>query len=204
MTAIRLSVFLLLVATATAQDSAASSSANSLQPDIPVASESTCPGKGRVVPNWKITHSSPVYSSLQDHHSQITTLAPGDIVTVVAGLVVVRHPDKILVTQPIPGLHLVPGDVILRYNRFGEGLADILANGIWHDKYDASFTTEKSGLGCRKHCWAEVIERGVREWWVQVKTRNGETGWVLDTKVSRGEPWDSGNFHDLCAEPDSD
>jgi len=99
---------------------------------------------------------------------------------------------------------LKPGDIILRYNRLGEGAADIWTSGTWHSDYDASFTTEKNGLGCRKRCLAVVIELGVREYWVQVKTSSGQTGWVLNFKVTRGQPWDSGNFHDLCPEPTSD
>jgi len=122
----------------------------------------------------------------------------------VAGVQVIRQPARILVTQPIPDLHLKPGDIILRFNRLGEGAADICASGTWHNNYDASFTTEKNGLGCRRHCLGTVIEEGVREYWVRVKTSSGQMGWMLSFKTTRGELWDSSNFDELCPEPTSD
>jgi hypothetical protein len=202
MIAIRLSAFLLLAAIGTAQQSSASGIS---EPKLPVANDSACPGKGHIVPNWKITHSSPMYSSWQDDRTQTAALELGEDVAVVAGVQVIRQPDRILATQPIPDLHLKPGDIVLRFNRLGEGAADIWASGTWHKNYDASFTTEKNGLGCRRHCLGAVIEEGVRENWVQVKTSSGQMGWVLNFKVTRGELWDSGNFDDLCAaEPTSD
>lgn len=205
MTAIRLSAFLLLTAIATAQQAASPPSASGIpEPKLPVANESACPGKGHIVSNWKITHSSSMYSSWQDDRTQTAKMEPGEQVIVVAGVQVIRHPDRILVTQPIPDLHLKPGDIILRFNRLGEGAADIWASGAWHNNYDASFTTEKNGLGCRKDCLGRVIEEGVREYWVQVKTSSGQTGWVLNFKATRGELWDSSNFDDLCPEATSD
>ncbi len=205
MIAIRLSAFLLLAAIATAQQAASPSSASGIpDPKLPVTNESACPGKGHIVPNWKITHSSPMYSTWQEDRTQTATLEPGEEVTVVAGLQVIRQPDRILVMQPIPDLHLKPGDIMLRFNRLGEGAADIWASGTWHNNYDASFTTEENGLGCRRHCLGRVIEEGVREYWVQVKSSSGQTGWVLNFKATRGELWDSSNFDDLCPEPTSD
>lgn len=202
MIAIRLSAVLLLAAIATAQQSSAPGIS---EPKLPVANDNACPGKGHIVPNSKITQNSPMYSSWQDDRTRTAALEPGEDVTVVAGVQVIRQPDRMLVTQPIPDLHLKPGDIILRFNRLGEGAADIWASGTWHKNYDASFTTEKNGLGCRRHCLGAVIEEGVREYWVQVKTSSGQMGWVLNFKVTRGELWDSSNFDDLCrAEPTSD
>ena len=64
MIAIRLSAFLLLAAIATAQQPTSPLSASGVsEPELPVTDESACPGKGHIVPNWKITHSSPMYSS---------------------------------------------------------------------------------------------------------------------------------------------
>ena len=205
MTAIRLGIFLLLATIATAQQGASPSSAASpSEPKLPVANDSACPGKGSVVKNWKISRHLPMYSSWQDDRIQTATLEPGENVAVVAGVQVIRQPDRILVTQPIPDLQLKPGDVILRFNTLGEGAADLWTSGTWHNSYDASFTTEKNGLGCRRHCLAVVIDDGIREYWVQVKTSSGQTGWVSNFKVTHSELWDSGNFDNLCPEPNSD
>jgi hypothetical protein len=106
-------------------------------------------------------------------------LKRGDKATGITGVHVTRKPDRILVRQPIPDLAAKPGDVILRYMYVGEGFANIWVSGHWHKEYDCSFVTERNGSGCAKGCAAVVTEDGVKEWWVQVKVSNGETGWVL-------------------------
>ena len=129
------------------------------------------------------------------------TLKAGEKVTVLSGVSVIREPDRILVTRPFQDIHLMPGDIILRYGYLGEGVANIWAKGVWHKEYDLGRTTEKDGTGCSAltECDSKVIEEGVKEHWVQVKTSSGLTGWLLATTVTRGKFWDSGNFDSLCA-----
>ena len=47
-----------------------------------------------------------------------------------------------------------------------------------------------------------MIQNGVKEWWVQVKTGRGLIGWVLAAKVTHDENWD-GAFGGLCADNDA-
>src|SRR5712692_1957873 len=109
---IRLGIYLLLATIATAQQTPPTTSTNSSfsEPKLPVIEYDACPGKGRIVPNWKISRNSPVYSSWQDQRTQTGTLKAGEKVTVLAGVNVTREPDKILVTQPFPDIFLMPGD----------------------------------------------------------------------------------------------
>jgi hypothetical protein len=83
----------------------------------------------------------------------------------------------------------------------GEGDANIWAKGVWHRGYSLWTAIEKNGSGCgsKDKCDSKVIEDGIMELWVQVKTRTGLTGWVLDHKLTRGVFWDSGVFGQLCA-----
>jgi hypothetical protein len=200
----RLDIFLLLATIATAQQTPPSTSTDSTipEPKLPVIEYDACPGKGRIVPNWKISRNSPVYSSWQDQRTQTGTLKAGEKVTVFAGVNVIREPDRILVTRPFPDIYLKPGDIILRYGYLGEGFANIWAKGVGHKEYDLGRTTEKDGkAGCQAQdeCNSKVIEEGIKERWVQVKTSDGHTGWVLASKVTRGTFWDGGNFDSLCA-----
>jgi len=89
------------------------------------------------------------------------------------------EPDRITVLQPIPELHLKPGDIILRYMYRGEGFADIWARGQLHRQYDCSFLTEKDNSGCLRDCSAKVISEGRKDWWVRVKTSQGSIGWTI-------------------------
>src|SRR5712692_8246608 len=114
-----LGMFLLLATIATAQQTPPVTSTNSSisEPQLPVIEYDACPGKGRIVPNWKIKRNSPVYSYWQDRRTQTGTLKAGEKVTVLAGVSVTRKPDRILVTRSLPDIGLEPGDIILRYEQ---------------------------------------------------------------------------------------
>jgi len=178
-----LCVLLLFTALALAQQdrttAAASPDQPGAEPPLPVIDENACPFEGCSFREWTVTKESALYSTRQDSRTKTGKLKPGDKVTGLTGVHVIYEPDRILVRQPIPELAVKPGDVILRYMYVGEGFANIWANGNWHKEYDCSFITERNGAGCAKGCAAAVTEDGVKEWWVQVRTSNGKTGWVL-------------------------
>lgn len=44
----------------------------------------------------------------------------------------------------------------------------------------------------------EITKNGVKEWWVQVKTSSGLTGWICAGKLTGGRSWGDPNFADLC------
>jgi hypothetical protein len=149
------------------------------EPKLPVIDENACPFEGCSFREWTVTKDSTLYSIWRDSRIETGTLKRGDKVTGLTGVHVTRKPDRILVQQPIPELAAKPGDVILRYMYVGEGFANIWAKGNWHKEYDCSFVVERDGSGCAKGCAAVVTENGVKEWWVQVRTSSGKTGWVL-------------------------
>jgi len=175
---------LLLFATLTfaQQDGAAGAAGQSqdgAEPTLPVIDNNACPFEGCTFREWTVTTDSTLYSTWQDSRTETGKLKPGDKVTGLTGVHVTRKPDRILVRQPIADLAAKPGDVILRYMYVGEGFANIWANGTWHKEYDCSFIAERNGSGCAKGCAAVVTEDGVKEWWVQVRTSSGKTGWAL-------------------------
>jgi hypothetical protein len=48
-------------------------------------------------------------------------------------------------------------------------------------------------------CSIDIIKGGVIEWWVQVKTSGGVTGWVLAVRYNEDNSWYRwyGNFYDV-------
>jgi len=177
----------------------AQSKTNSPGPRLPVVTKDACPGKDRIVPRWKIKRPAQMFASWSQKSARNGTLDRGDEVTVMAGVSVTRKPDRISVTRPFADLSLKAGDVILRYGTDADGNADIWVQGQWHKKYDLSRTTEKDGTGCQSdQCDSVVVEDGIKEWWVQVKTGENAVGWVLGFKSSLGKFSDSGNFDGLC------
>lgn len=182
MIASRIFFVLLLAAVAFGQQPAHSTAeprSGLAEPALPVVDENACPFEGCTFGKWKVVKESTVYSSWKDDRVEIAKLSVGQEVTGLTGVHITRRPDRILVKQDLPSLGLKRGDVVLRYMYVGEGFANMWANGKWHKEEDCSFITEKDGMGCLRDCAAVVIANGVKEWWVQITTSDGKSGWVL-------------------------
>ena len=133
MTAIRLGTFLLMATLATAQQTSVSKSAKSSfpEPKLPVIDYNACPGKDRIVPHFKIVKDDRIYSSWQDKRVPVGMLKAGDEATVLAGVNVIREPDRAVVKQLGSDAHpfLKAGDVVLRYGFHWDGESDFWGKG---------------------------------------------------------------------------
>jgi hypothetical protein len=209
MTAIRLGALLLLATLATAQQISDPKSAESSisEPKLPVIDYDACPGKGRIVPDLKIKQAERTYSSWQDKRVSIGTLKTGEEVTALAGVNVIREPDRALIKQSgveslarEKGVSLKSGDVVFRYGNHADGYSDFWTRGVWYTEYWEEIVVKDGwcGFADKSECTVEIVKNGVREWWVQVKTSNGSTGWVLARKSSGDKTWSSGDFGHLC------
>ncbi len=208
MIATRLGTVILLVTIATAQQTSAPKSAKPSipEPRLPVIDYGACPGE---VPHWKIERSDRVYSSFRDKRAIIGMLKAGEEVTTLKGVNVIREPDRALIKPSgakslaqVKGVSLKPGEVVLRYGLHPDGTYKLWAKGVWF-AYDYEEIAEKGdicGFGNKNQCTIEIIKNGVSEWWVEVKTSNGRTGWVLAGKSSHGVLWDNRNFAELCGD----
>lgn len=141
--------------------------------------ENACPFEGCTFGAWKAVKATALYSSWKTDRTQIGEIKAGQKVTSLTGVHITDRPDRILVKRDIPALGLKQGDLVLRYMYVGEGFANVWAKGIWHKEQDCSFITEKDGGGCARECAAVVTDAGLKEWWVQIKTADGNAGWVL-------------------------
>jgi len=148
------------------------------EPPLPVVDYNACPFEGCSFRKWIVVRNSVIFSSWKEDRKPVSNLKKGEVVTGLTGVHITYEPDRIQVLQPIPELHLQPGDIILRYMYEGEGFADIWAKGQWKKEYDCSFITEKDGSGCMRNCSAKVIADGKKDWWVRLKTAQGSTGWA--------------------------
>jgi hypothetical protein len=150
------------------------------------------------ITHWKITNTSEIESAWRPSHTRVGGLKPGDEVTVLEDIQVTRKPDRIIATESIPELKLQAGGFFLRYEQFGEEEASIWVNGVWYPDYDTGSVREKDGTGCQRGCNAQVVEPGVKEWWVRLKTESGITGWVLAGTMNAGQLQLFGNLDKLC------
>jgi hypothetical protein len=175
---------------------------NTSKPVVPVEDEYVCPGKGTTVPNVKIDYDAPVYSSRQSDGTPIGRLKAGQKVTVLAGVDITREPGMAVIKYVGPDLpsSLKVGDIALVYALDADENIIFWSNGVWFaewieavaEKEHCGFTSGYGPGGCT----VDIIKDGSSEWWVQVETNSGITGWVLASKS--GDKSGRGNFSDLC------
>ena len=147
-------------------------------PVLPVIDEGACPFEGCTFREWTVTKETPLYSSWKKDRIEIGKLQKGEKVAGLTGVHITWKPDVIRVVEDIPELSLKRGETFFRYMYRGEGFADIWVHGEWKKETSCSFVTEKDSSGCHRDCSAKVVENGVKEWWVKVRTKSGHVGWT--------------------------
>jgi hypothetical protein len=191
---------------ATGQGESSSGSADSSipEPELPVIEHDACPRA--VVFGWKIEKDVRIYSSWQDRRSLVGTLKAGSKVTVLSGANIIREPDRVLVTQPLAQPSLRPGDVIPRYGLDASDYWNFWAKGVWFTEYIDQVVEKNSPCEWpdARACYVKVFRNGIREWWLQVKTRSGHTGWVLASRYADIKDLGNTAFDGVCADPEAD
>jgi len=210
MIAIRLGALFLLAVLATAQRAPDSpkKDLNTAEPTLPVIDEKACPISNRtdgVLERIlkKVKHSDQVYSSLEATRVLVGSLTVGEEVTVLSDANVIREPDKVRVLQPSRAREepsLKSGEVVLGYALRGDGNYVFWAKGVWYTQYYEFEAGTNGGCGFadKSMCSFAILQRGVQEWWVHVKTNDGLTGWVQASRNLHGKSWSDANFDDLC------
>ena len=205
MLTIRLIAILLLTSLATGQQptNPKIGQSNIAKPELPVVDDYACPGKRNTVPNVKIDHDDRIYSSWQSNSKFVGKLYAGDKVTVLGGANVIREPDTAVIKYvgPNDSPSLKVGAVALGYGVDADENFVFWANGVWFGEWIETIA-EKGQCGFRGGfglggCTIDITQDGESEWWVQVKTSSGLTGWVVAAKFNGGKRW-YGNFSDLC------
>jgi hypothetical protein len=176
------------------------------KPKLPVVDDHACPGKGKTVPHVKTSQDDRIYPSWQGSGESIGALKAGEEVTVLGGVNVIREPDVAVIkyVRPDDDPSLKVGDTALSYGTEdleSGGFVVFWSKGVWFaewveavaEKGECGFTSGFGPAGCT----IDIIKDGVSEWWVQVKTSSGLTGWVLAEQFNHDKNW-SGSFSDLC------
>jgi len=65
----------------------------------------------------------------------------------------------------------------------GEGFFNAWFNGFWVEDFDGS---RVSGLGCTRDCTARVLKEGKSDWWVKLKTKDGNIAWTDEADKFNG------------------
>lgn len=208
MDAIRLVAVLLLTSLLNGQEASSPriGQSHTPKPRLPVVDDNACPGKRKAIPNVKVLQDDRIYPSWNGNGKSIGVLKAGEEVTVLGGVNVVSEPDIAVIkyTDPDDDPSLKVGDTALSYGiedlELG-GFVVFWAKGVWFAVW-AEAVAEKGQCGFTSGfgpggCTIDIIKYGVSEWWVQVKTSSGVTGWVLAEKFNHDKNWSSG-YSDLC------
>jgi hypothetical protein len=207
MTAIRIAPFLLLANLAFAQQV---TPAKPSEPTLPFVDDRACPLETDAVQYVNIEHADQMYSSWREKRAVVARLLPKDRVMVLRGVNVVREPDRAVVLQPIErkddGVSVKTGDTLLRYGLNAAQYWELWTNGKWFVESE-NFVVEK-GAQCDPEnalgCTIQVVKNGTQEWWIEVKTKAGQKGWVLGQRRTETQLWTNRNFADLCGDEGGD
>ena len=154
------------------------------KPALPKIDKNICPFEGCQFGAWTATSAVLLFSSWKDDRKQVTMLSRGETVIAITGVHITFEPSEMRVTAPIPDYGLRPGDTIYGYVYKGEGVFNAWFNGYWVEDFDGSGV---AGAGCNRNCNAKLVKQGRVEWWVEIRTKDGQIGWTKDTDSFDGK-----------------
>lgn len=202
---IRFGAILLGATLVTAQDASSPKAAKSrmLEPSLPLVDRNGCPGKGQTIPHFRIERADRLYSTWQNKRVLVSRLEAGEEVTILAGLNIIREPDRARVINRVDqpaGLSLNPSDVVLVYGINPEGDFNIWGKRAWFTESCERVVAKGStcGFADKTQCTIAITKNGIQETWLQVGTRSGGRGWVLKDSYKGEETWTSVNFGSVC------
>jgi TolB-like protein len=163
-----------------AMDPGSGSPAGPGGPPLPYIVKGACPSEGcggiAVSGEGIADESTPVYVTEGDRTRVAFTLQRDEIFTGLGSNVHVRQPTVVIVTQAVEAqtdkasLRLKKGDIVYVLSPLGEG-----RYSVWYQG------TEYRGVS---KFWNE--KEPSDEWWVAVRNRRGQSGWVFRGRIGSG------------------
>ena len=157
------------------------------KPALPKVDENACPFEGCQFGAWTATGEVQLYSTWKSDRKPVSKVGNGDSVMALTGVHLTLEPEEVQVTAPIADYGLKPGDIVFGYMNLGEGVFNAWFNGNWVDEFDGSGIIGPDHSGCSRNCNAKLLKPGRFEWWVQIKTKDGRTGWTQETDKFDGK-----------------
>jgi hypothetical protein len=192
MALVRLGAFLLFATLVAASQNSGPKSSKSpvAEPKLPVIDFDACgspnpsTNSGKPMP-YKLQADDRLYSSWQDSRTFVRGLASGTEVTQVGAVNITREPDRGVITGKVDEAlrPLVRGDEVLGYGLRSDGLISFWGKGIsFTEDYQNISFKGSCGFADKTQCHINITKWGVQEWWLQLKTSDGVTGWILGLK----------------------
>jgi hypothetical protein len=201
MIAVRIGALLLLATLAAAKTPVPKQGKSVAEPKLPVMDLNGC-GSGDISKRepYELDADDRFYSSWQDKRTLLGILKNGTNVTLVGGVNIIRKPDKDVITQKVYEAPFVgPGDKVLGYGYHPDGTTSFWSKGMWFTEHEEHVASKGvCGFADKTQCTINIIKRGKQEWWMQLKTSSGETGWILGMKINGDNFWSGPNAGQAC------
>jgi hypothetical protein len=163
-------------------------------PKLPLVDFDACgspnPNSGEPLP-YKLEADDDLYSSWQEDRTLVGRLSLGTEVTRVGAVNIIRKPDRGVITGEVDESlrPLVRGDEVLGYGLHSDSFISFWGKGVSFTEYFENIAEKGScGFADKTQCRINITQRGDQEWWMQLRTGGGVTGWVMGAKFTGDNP----------------
>jgi hypothetical protein len=154
---------------------------------MPYEDAGACPFEGCVYREWVANAPVTLVRDRRIGSAISTKLQKGDHVQAITGIVVTIKPGRVMFREAVDlsttsgTIRIEPGETLYLLTYHGEGATTAWFKGRLYEADGSEFFNgiceEKPGS-----CNGTIIERLKSEWWVQVRTVKGITGWTNEPK----------------------
>lgn len=126
-----------------------------------------------------------MYSSWEDNRTLISNIPRGTEVTRVGAVNITREADQGVLTGVVDESlrPLVQGDEVLGYGLHSNSRISFWGKGVsFTEHYENIASKGLCGFRDKTQCHINIVKSGVQEWWIQLRTTTGLTGWILGRK----------------------
>lgn len=156
------------------------------KPALPHYDWGACPFECCTYREWKANQTVVAYSDYKDGASVVFTIKKGEWVTAETGVVITTKTGitKVLKSMKLgyqegqkePSLDVKPGDILYILHYTGEGFDLFWFKGKKYYDQIAADKTDPNPPPPELN--VQVISRPDADWWVRVKNKKGQTGWI--------------------------
>jgi hypothetical protein len=150
---------------------------------MPFEDIGACPFEGCVYREWIANAAVDVRQDRRIDSPVVFSLAKGDRVSAITGVVVTLKPGRAVFRKPADlwttsgPLHIEPGETLYLLTYHGEGSMTAWFRGRLYDQVDGSEFT--NGMcGPNVVCNGTIVERAQSVWWIRLRGPKGIRGWT--------------------------
>jgi hypothetical protein len=155
-------------------------------PPIPYEDVGACPFEGCVYREWVANAPVEIHSDRTPTAPVAFTLAAGEKVTALGGVVVTTRPGRVEFDAPQDveaaggRIHVEPGQSLYLLTSQGEGFMKAWFDGRVYEDVDTATFSNGACAGGPRPCVGRLVDSWQFEWWVQVRNAAGQTGWTRE------------------------